>query len=426
MTVKNRIRGAMIGGAVGDALGYPVEFIRVAEIRNRYGPEGITKPGRLFSDDTQMTLFTAEALIRSADRDLGDTTSIINDLSASYLHWFITQNGQMNSRMAVELIKQYPSALLDDDRLYALRAPGTTCMSALRATQKLGVMATNKSPGCGTVMRTAPIGLYFYRDPIMAYKVAGWASALTHGGMGAIVAGAAGAMLHAYLTQGMQKRKAVLKVIKYLQTVTLPKVEQKYPSKSVIEEEEVDDTSDASLAAYDSFLYNESSGGGWYKEWDGALNNNKKKKSKKKKGGGFTFGFAPLGTPVQQVEKLIKLLELAVSHKKRVYVPAALGDGFHADSALAVAVYCLLHTDSFYEAIHKAANFDGDADTTGAIAGNLAGAYYGIDGIDSALYSKIEAIDLVDDYADLLYDVMHVDEEAENAKTVIDLERVET
>jgi len=65
------IRGCLLGGAVGDALGAPIEFDDLAKIRSRFGPAGLRDYapayGRVdaFTDDTQMTLFTAEGLIRA-------------------------------------------------------------------------------------------------------------------------------------------------------------------------------------------------------------------------------------------------------------------------------------------------------------------------------------------------------------------------
>lgn len=63
------IRGSMFGGAIGDALGYPIEFLGEKEIFGRYGDSGITSfelDGRtgkaLISDDTQMSLFTANGI----------------------------------------------------------------------------------------------------------------------------------------------------------------------------------------------------------------------------------------------------------------------------------------------------------------------------------------------------------------------------
>ena len=68
MRDRDRFRGCLIGGAAGDALGYAVEFLREGQIFRRYGGKGITEydlTGGVaqISDDTQMTLFTANSLL---------------------------------------------------------------------------------------------------------------------------------------------------------------------------------------------------------------------------------------------------------------------------------------------------------------------------------------------------------------------------
>lgn len=69
--LQDRIRGSLIGGALGDALGYPVEFMSRKQISAKYGSKGITafdlaSNGKaVISDDTQMTLFTANGLLFS-------------------------------------------------------------------------------------------------------------------------------------------------------------------------------------------------------------------------------------------------------------------------------------------------------------------------------------------------------------------------
>jgi hypothetical protein len=73
-TLRGRFHGCLLGGAVGDALGAPVEFMKRSEILREFGPAGITTYARAYgglgkiTDDTQMTLFTAEGLIRSLVR----------------------------------------------------------------------------------------------------------------------------------------------------------------------------------------------------------------------------------------------------------------------------------------------------------------------------------------------------------------------
>lgn len=69
--VRERYQGCLLGGAVGDALGAPVEFMRRSEIIREFGPQGITDLapayGKLgaITDDTQMTLFAAEGALRA-------------------------------------------------------------------------------------------------------------------------------------------------------------------------------------------------------------------------------------------------------------------------------------------------------------------------------------------------------------------------
>ena len=88
--IKDRIRGSFIGGAIGDALGYLVEFISRQSILAQYGKNGITKfdlssGGKaLISDDTQMTLFTANGLLYGitrwcTHRMLADLPAYVNE-----------------------------------------------------------------------------------------------------------------------------------------------------------------------------------------------------------------------------------------------------------------------------------------------------------------------------------------------------------
>jgi hypothetical protein len=91
--------GSLLGGAVGDALGAPIEFDSINEIIKEYGNTGITDyveyPGNIgeFTDDTQMTLFTAEGLLRAYHRavlkGIGDATIPI--AHQSYIRWLHTQ-----------------------------------------------------------------------------------------------------------------------------------------------------------------------------------------------------------------------------------------------------------------------------------------------------------------------------------------------
>jgi ADP-ribosylglycohydrolase len=92
------VRGCLLGGAVGDALGAPVEFLSLAGIRRQFGPEGIRDLvpayGRIgaITNDTQMTLFTAEGLLRAwvrhSTKGICHVPAVIHH---AYLRWLLTQ-----------------------------------------------------------------------------------------------------------------------------------------------------------------------------------------------------------------------------------------------------------------------------------------------------------------------------------------------
>ena len=96
--LNDRVRGSLIGGAAGDALGYAIEFQDEDYIFEKYGPSGITEfeliDGKaLISDDTQMTLFTAAGLLtgNSVAMKRGFFKTMEPFIYLSYLDWLHTQ-----------------------------------------------------------------------------------------------------------------------------------------------------------------------------------------------------------------------------------------------------------------------------------------------------------------------------------------------
>jgi len=183
----SRFRGCMLGGAVGDALGAPVEFMDLAEIRARFGPDGVRdmapaygRPGGAITDDTQMTLFTAEGFLRARVQEIERGISGIPGMVAmAYQRWLRTQ-GQGGPAAG-----ERDGWLLSHRELFSRRAPGNTCLSALMGAARSGGSgpARNDSKGCGGVMRVAPVGLYAAgsHPPEQAFAWGCEVAALTHG-----------------------------------------------------------------------------------------------------------------------------------------------------------------------------------------------------------------------------------------------------
>jgi ADP-ribosylglycohydrolase/protein-tyrosine phosphatase len=186
----SRILGCLLGGALGDALGYPIEFCKTArEIERVLGPVVPERlphvPGKraLVSDDTQMTLFTAEGLVRACQRSLDrGICSMESVLLRSYHRWLSTQVAGVSGDWQDPERRGW---LLDIPELHARREPGRTCLSALAATLDARNLPTVEAPpndrkGCGAVMRSAPIGLAA-ASAEEAFRVARNAGVLTHG-----------------------------------------------------------------------------------------------------------------------------------------------------------------------------------------------------------------------------------------------------
>ena len=177
MDKLDRIRGCLLGGAVGDALGAPVEFMGWADIQARFGPKGITEFAPAYgqkgavTDDTQMMLFTAEGLLRAfvggSSRGICHVPAVIHH---ALLRWLLTQD------YAPVADVQSTGWLIKHQALWSRRAPGNTCIQALAAAKRFGEPAQNDSKGCGAVMRVAPCA--FFGN---AFEYASESGRLTHG-----------------------------------------------------------------------------------------------------------------------------------------------------------------------------------------------------------------------------------------------------
>lgn len=139
------LRELLCGVAVGDAIGYPLEFndSPTFEDFNR----ALAEPVLRVSDDTQMTLFLAEAI---AKRGIHFSPEI------PYLHWYTTQVSVYEHALSSQ-------GLLGFDSMYRQMAPGNTCLSACNALFHRKKVV-NDSKGNGTVMRVSPWALKYAMD----------------------------------------------------------------------------------------------------------------------------------------------------------------------------------------------------------------------------------------------------------------------
>lgn len=339
----NKYKGCLIGGAIGDALGYPVEFMKYAEIINRFGRKGITEyilddDVARISDDTQMTLFTATGFL------LGETRGCVSGIMGhpwdyvwlSYKDWYRTQTEDFP-------IKGTHFSWLDDlPELYSRRAPGLTCLSVLSSDTSGSVeKPINSSKGCGGVMRVAPIGLYYGEKNHYkiedAEVVGAEVAALTHG--------------HPL---GYIPAEGLVHIIALL------------AHNDMTIEEAVNDMRECLYRKYYEKQHN-------------------------------------------HITEFINMIDNAIglAKDKRISAPEAihkLGEGWVAEEALAISIFCALrYSTDFEKAIIAAVNHDGDSDSTGSITGNIVGANLGLSAIPEKFIKKLELRDVILEIAEDLY-----------------------
>lgn len=317
-TINDKIRGSLMAGAAGDALGYEVEFMSRIAILKRYGEKGITmfeiekESGKaLVSDDTQMTLYTANGILNADCQDTKPIYAIVR----AYLDWLSTQNRKY-------LGPQKSCWLSEIKSLYSLRAPGNTCLSALEAIKR-GSKPINNSKGCGGIMRVAPVSLYAAVNNRMSLseviRLAGDAAESTHlHPLG---------FLSAAIFAGF-----IYKVVALTPSEVLNNID-----------DIIADVIDALDKVYQ----------GEYEKDKCYLR-----------------------------DLTLKALTLANSNATDVEAIDNLGEGWVGEEAWAVALYCTIrHIDSVEDAIIASVNHNGDSDSTGAITGNIIGAIYGYEHI---------------------------------------------
>ena len=345
----DRAIGCMLGGAAGDALGAPVEFLSRAEIEKRYGKDGIlnyelTLGKARITDDTQLSMFTAAGLLKAIARmgaygfgnDGENCVSFLQSykyfVRGAYFDWLVTQGEIDEDEMPIE------TWLGNVRELYSRRCPGGTCITEIKNGANGSVKKScNDSKGCGGVMRVAPAGIIL-ADLFEAKQIAevgAEIAALTHGHPLGYIPAAALTSIIAALFHGAEIKEAVTDSVK----LTL-----------------------------DMF-----SGAPHIGEFDSVMN------------------FA---------------VNLAAENISDLEAIEQIGEGWVAEEALAIAVYCALrYNDDFASGIRAAVNHSGDSDSTGAIAGNILGTHLGYSEIPHEFIDDLELLDVLSMLAADLNDI---------------------
>ena len=307
----------------------------------------------LISDDTQMSLFTANGLL------VGDTRGAMRGVQGdprvyvarAYKDWLKTQESTMEKINRNERFTDAGgfSWLLDVPELYSRRAPGNTCLSALQEGTEYPdyVKAKrNHSKGCGGIMRVAPLAVdYAHVKMEVLDKEAAELAAITHGhSLGYMPA-------------------AVL--VHILNRLVFPPKEGAMGLREII------------LEARDTVAR-------------------------------IFAGDEHLKELTDIIDRAVALSENELPDLENIH---ALGEGWVAEETLGIALYCALrHQDDFSAGVIAAVNHKGDSDSTGAVTGNILGALLGYEAIDERWKEDLELSDVILEIADDLCHGCQMDE----------------
>ncbi|MCS0600326.1 ADP-ribosylglycohydrolase family protein [Streptomyces sp. LP11] len=261
---RGRVRGTLLGAAVGDALGGPADALSLAEIRAAHGPGGLLDlaPGAgrrgTVTHHTQLTLFTVDGLIRAQVRRDTGAWHPPTDLHRAYLRWAATQRD-----WGPDERREDDGWLAREEWLYARREPTRALLLGL-GDARMGTLEAPKNPGelgPEAVARSAPFGLLVGWEPQLVVQLAVECAAQTHGHpLACLAAGAYAAIVHA-LARGEALDGAVHQALTLLavrpghQPVSdalrhaLGAVRQGLPTPARVEELAGDGTADGLLAA---------------------------------------------------------------------------------------------------------------------------------------------------------------------------------
>ncbi|MHB0856385.1 MAG: ADP-ribosylglycohydrolase family protein [Anaerolineae bacterium] len=297
---RARTRGALLGLAVGDAVGTSVEFTRWPQHQTDMvgsGPFHL-QPGE-WTDDTSMALCLAASLVECGGFDP-------HDQMQRYVRWW--REGYMSS----------------NGRCFDIGGTTSSALGRFRETGQVFAGSTDSfSAGNGSLMRLAPVPLYYAAHPEQALVYAADSSRTTHGATAAVDACRYMAALLVGALRGEDK-----------QTLLAPR-------------------------------------------------------------------YTPLPNYWEREPLCAEIDELAAGSFARRQPPQIKGSGYVVRS-LEAALWAFHQTEDYREGCLRAVNLGEDADTTAAIYGQLAGAYYGEEGIPAEWRARLAKGDLIVGLADQL------------------------
>jgi len=334
--------GALVGMAVGDAVGAPFEFIDAHNGERATGPhfnlqkfKGYRPHNRFkvvagqWTDDSSMGFCLVDTLLARGSYDG-------SDVRVRFHNWWF---------------RGYNNAFGNAQRTGSVGL-GSNVATSLHAMQP-GVKptpnyeSTSQDAGNGTIMRLAAVPIFYARDVVVAARMSAASSKSTHPGP---IAAAAAAFLGFATATAIQRGSDTSFAAEFLDSVVADFIARDLPGAEGCDE----------LLR----LLKSSEPAGNEECWNWRADKLAIESSLRSRGDTYNG-----------------------------YPCVANYFGSYCIDGLAMALWSFYHTTSFAEAVVRTVNFLGDADTTAAICGQLAGAFYGYSAIDARWIRDLEQWD---------------------------------
>lgn len=341
----NRFRGALLAGACGDALGYPLDKMSVKRIIHRFGPFGLRTLVRMkkthylaqVSANTQMLLAAADGLFWATAKDLQCDEGIYRGC----MRWFYSQTGEEPRRGQRTWLRRQPHekefCLIREKFMHARRDVGESSLAALECEERGSLKnKVNDAPNSEPLLRSVPIGLCYAGRPKEAFYEGVRSAVLTHSHPTAYLSAASVAALAANLAGGVSLPKSLSCILRLL--------------SGMDRTEEIAASLEAAMVQANEH-------------------------------------------PAGKEEPWAHLNSIR-----------SFGTGEAANEALAIAVYTVMACDDPFEAVITAANHDGKSSVTAALTGAIEGIRFGDAFIPQSWRENLESAELIGKVSDKLYE----------------------
>jgi ADP-ribosylglycohydrolase len=216
---RSRVRGCLLGGAIGDALGAGVTGLTIDEIRDAHGGDAVVgfvpaygRRGAVTSA-TQLTLFTVDGLIRAQVRRDTGAWHPPTDVHRAHLRWAATQHD-----WGPDVRRKDNGWLAQEEWLYVRRDPALSCLHGF-GDDIMGTLDRPKNPAArdaGAIVRSAPFGLLVGWEPQLVCQLAVECAVQTHGHPTAYLSAGAFAVIVHGLARGDALEVAVRRALALL------------------------------------------------------------------------------------------------------------------------------------------------------------------------------------------------------------------